>query len=213
MLGECNCAELSATTDGNADRVNIIAEAAPGCGCERQVMSLHSPGIVEAHETVVRMVCVPMHVHKKKAELLPSFFGHAFTYGLSAQRLERATTGELVEWLNTFVGASDDRVWLGHVEASALAIRQVRRVDSEEAQAFCVYDAAIPGNSAHVEVGASTRIIDEADRIEARSRLRKAFSDGKIVPRDQLKAGAVLQQMDAGLAGRQVPAQWANLTA
>ena len=211
MEGECDCAKLAEETDGNADRVGLFADAAPDCGCETVSVSPHSPGPVGDDETIGRLVCVPMHVHKKRPELLPSFFGHAFTFGLSAQRLERASEDELASWLNAFVGAADDRVWLGHVESAASTVRAIRRVGQEDSRGFCIYDAALEANAAHVEIGAASRVIAEADQIEARALLRRAFGDGKIVPRSQLKAGAVIAMLESGLAERPVPAQWATL--
>ena len=114
MKAKCHCAEINAATDNCEDRVGLIADAAPDCQCEKHSMSIHSPGAVLDDEVIGRMVCVPIHVHRTKPELLPSFFNHAFNFGLSAQRLEIASDAELASWLSKFVGGSAERVWLGY---------------------------------------------------------------------------------------------------
>lgn len=210
MQAPCHCAEVNAATDNNEDRVGLIADAAPDCECEAHSMSTHSPGPVQSNETIGRMVCVPLHVHKKKPELLPSFFSHAFSVGMSAQRLEVASASELAEWVNEFVSGSDNRVWLGYVQATCKSIRDIERVD-KLAQAFCAYDAALEQNPAHVEVCASSRVIEDADRIEARTRLRRAFANGQIVSRNALKDGSVRALVKPELLTRECPAQWQTL--
>lgn len=210
MQGPCHCAEINAATDNSEDRVGIIADAAPDCECEAYSMSPHSPGPVQSNEAIGRMVCVPLHVHKKKPELLPSFFSHAFSIGMSAQRLDVASTVELAEWVNEFVVGSENRIWLGYVQATCKSIRDIERVD-KLAQAFCAYDAALKQNPAHVEVCASSRVIDDADRIEARARLRRAFSNGQIVSRNALKDGGVRALVKPELLAREYPAQWKAL--
>lgn len=102
-MNQCACAEINTTSEDSEDRVGLIADISPDCGCEQHQMSEHSPCPVSDEETIVRMVCVPMHVHKKKAELLPNFFNHAFTRGMSAQRLDASTDDELANWVNNFL--------------------------------------------------------------------------------------------------------------
>jgi hypothetical protein len=204
----CNCADLNSATRGSDDRVGLIADAAPDCACEKECVSSHSPGPVQHDETIVRMVCAPIHVQTKKPELKPSFFNHAFTRGMSAQRLEKASDEEIATWVNRFVSADAERAWLGYVVAPTRGIREVRSPDSDE-QGFCVYDTALEDNRAHVDVCASRRIIEEADRVEARARLRRAFS--AVLPRASLNEGRVLALVHDEVAAREVPTQWKAL--
>lgn len=213
MPAKCSCADLNAVTEGSEDRANAIAESAPRCVCESESLSPYSPGPVQPHETIARMVCVPIHVNRKKPDLLPSFFNHAFSLGLSAQRLESASDQELVAWLNRFVGGADDRVWLGYVQTSCGKLRQVERDGAADERAFCVYDAALEASPSHVEVCAAYRIIEEADRLEARAKLRRAFSDGKVFSRGSLREGAIAAQVDAELLARPMPEHWQGLVA
>lgn len=208
MKAECSCSKLNTSTDGNEDRIGIIADAAPDCACENASMSQHSPHPVQQEETIARMVCIPMHVNKKKPELLPSFFNHAFSYGMSAQRLEKASDAELADWVSGFVSGADDRVWLGYIQASCKTIREVLRPNLAS-RAFCVYDAALESNPAHAEVCSSHRIIEDADRLEARANLRRAFSG--ILPRATLKNGQVQSLVRADLLARPVANHWQEL--
>ena len=210
MQAGCSCAELNLSTQGNDDRVGILAEHAPNCGCEQHTTSNYSSGVVQNDETIVRMVCVPIHVHKKNPSLLPTFFNHAFTKGMSAQRLGISAPEELSQWVNAFLSADEERAWLGYVQAPCEEIRAILSDDSVS-RAFCVYDAALKETPGHVEVCASSRISADADRLEARSRLRKAFSDGKVLARNTLKAGQVVAAVDNKLLQRQLPSQWAQV--
>lgn len=211
MRAGCSCEELNTATEGSADRVGAFADKCPECECEQHSVSRHSPGPVQHEETIVRMVCSPMHVHKKKPELLPSFFGHAFSYGLSAQRLEKSTDQELAKWVNSFVTGGDDRVWLGYVRASCATIRRISRPEGAESQAFCVLDAALESNRSHIEICASHRPIDDADRIEVRAGLMRAFSS--VLPRAELKDGQVCTLVNPELLAREVAEHWRSLVA
>lgn len=208
MQSGCSCSEINASTQGHIDRVGLVADAAPDCACESHSLSQYSPGIVQDEETIVRMVCVPMHVDKKKPKLLPNFFSHAFSFGMSAQRLEKAGSTELAKWLNNFLANGGDRVWLGYVQAPCKKIRGVLLQD-ESSRSFCVYDAASDESPAHAEVCASRRL-EEADRLEARAHLMKAFSE--ILPRTSLMGGEVQNIVDSKLLARDVPSQWGSLT-
>lgn len=206
-IDECKCLSINASSDGDADRVGLIADLAPDCGCEKYRMSAYSIGPVADEETVVRMVCVPMHVHKKKPELLPNFFSHAFSKGMSAQRFEYATDLELADWVNQFLAGDSDRVWLGFVRAPCCDVRRAGVDEERGTRLFCVYDAALEANPAHIEV-ASARRIPEADILEARAALRKSFTDGKVFSRDDLRSGAVKAAVKDELLARAVPTQW-----
>lgn len=205
MYSGCSCPELNKLTDRNNDRVGLIADAAPGCSCEEHSLSEKSSGVVQNDETIVRMVCVPLHVHEKKPQLKPNFFNHAFTKGLSSQRLERSGNSELAQWINSFLRVDTDRVWLGYVQAPCDAIRAILH-SAEQVRLFCVYDSATDNNPSHVEVCASHRIIEEADRLEARAELRKAFSE--VIPRLFLKNGDVFRLVDTDLLERDIPTHW-----
>lgn len=211
-IDECKCLSVNASSDGHDDRVGLIADVASNCGCEKYRMSEYSPGPVADAETIVRMVCVPMHVHRKKPELLPNFFSHAFSKGMSAQRLDSATDFELADWVNQFLGGGADRVWLGFVHAPCSDIRRAQTDTTNGSRLFCVYDAALKENPAHVEVASAGRI-PEADVLEARAALRRSFMDGKVYSRDSLRSGGVVAKVREDLLAREWPTQWTALLA
>lgn len=173
-------------------------------------MSPASPGLICDDEVIVRMVCAPMHVHSKRPELKSSFFSHAFSKGASAQRVEHATDTELKDCVEQLIGGADDRVWLGYVQCRASAIRKIK-IRESDGQTFCVYDAALPpGNPAHAEVHAARRI-PEADEIEYRRELQKAFGAHAVLRRRGLRDGTVWAQLREDLKQRPLPPQWSAL--
>lgn len=206
---QCSCKEVNESSDGHDNRVDLISDVGPECACEQFSLSEHSPGPVTDGETIIRMVCVPMHVHRKKPELTPSFFSHVFSKGMSAQRLEKATDAELAEWVNKFLSANDERVWLGYVSASCEALRG-SRIEADDQRLFCVYDAALPDNVSHIEV-ASARRLPEADVLEARAKLRRAFSEGAVFSRASLRKGSVAALVSQELIARRWPVQWQSV--
>ena len=215
------CAEVHTSTDRHPDRVGLIVDAKPSCLCERDSMSANSPGVVNDYEVIIRLVCAPMHVHSKRPELKSSFFSHVFTKGASAQRLDHATDTELVTTIDTLITSADDRLWLGYVQCRAKDIRQIN-VGEKSGQLFCVYDAALPPqnvpdteptepeNPAHAEIHASRRI-PEADEIQYRVELAKAFNASGIRPRRTLRGGVVWASLREDLKDRKLPDQWAML--
>jgi hypothetical protein len=204
-----SCEEIDASTQDNLDRVGIFADAMPGCACERQSLSPISPGLISDNETIVRMVCSPMHVHKKQTKLMANFFSHVATVGASAQRLDHASNHELAACIAGLVLGRDDRAWLGYVSAPAAAIRAVA-LRQEGEQSFCVADAALQDNPAHAEIHCAYRI-PEADQIEYRHSLMMVFNADEIRHRKSLREQGVWNELPEGLQQRDLPPQWASL--
>lgn len=203
-----SCADLNAATDDMLDRVGIIADAKPGCGCEGESFSEYSPGVVAATETIMRVVCSPMHVHPKKAEVLPNFFSNVFNRGVSMQRLEMSKLADNVACVERLLQSRDDGVWLGFVQAPAQAIRAISLFD--DGQSFCVADAALADNTAHAEVHLSRRIV-ETERIEYRQALMRVFNGKAVLSRRVLQGGSVWNGLREDLKGRPLPKQWEEL--
>jgi hypothetical protein len=168
-------------------------------------MSPYSPGPVHDEESTVRMVVNPMMVHKKRAELMPNFFGHAFTVGMSVQRAECASSKELTKLVSDFLRAGDERAWLGYVSAPVSSIRACLNDDGE--RLFAVYDASNRSNPAHAEIGMAYDI-PEADVPEMRRKLMKVHGDGTILSRATLNNGEVLAALPTDLQSREVPGRW-----
>jgi len=200
-----SCVALNVATENDPDRVGLIADSKPDCACESEPFSQYSPGLVQSSETIVRMVCVPMHVHLKRVELKTSFFSHIATNGASVQRLEIASDAELLKCVEDLTGGADDRVWLGVVEANTSEIRGLQQRDGK--QSFCVADAALEGNPAHAEIHNAWRI-PEADQIEYRVALRDLFVRGGIRSRSSFRDGSVWNSVRDDIRARPLPPAW-----
>lgn len=210
MTGAPSCADLNRDTDDRPDRVGVFADTRPDCACEHESLSEHSPGLVAGEETIARMVCVPQHVHPKRAELNSSFFSHAFNRGASVQRLESSADCELLGCVQGLLTGGDDRQWLGYVVAPAHAIRAIQGGD-DPTQAFCVADAALAENHAHAEIHCAHNAIPDADRIERRAQLMKLFNDAGIQHRRSLRNGKIWDALPTEIKGRRLPKQWEAL--
>lgn len=209
MAGMQSCADLNNATEDQQDRVDQFADAKPGCACEYDSLSEHSPGLIGDEETILRVVCVPMHVHSKKAVLKSSFFSHIASYGASVQRLEHSKDDELVACVEGLVSGAENRVWLGYVQTTAQAIRGLEVRKGGE-QSLCVADAALASNRAHAEIHCAYRI-PEADQIELRVELMNVFGAGAVLNRRSIRGGAVWDAVQDGLKARPLPPQWASL--
>jgi hypothetical protein len=210
MPNSQSCADIDRATEDSEDRVGIFADSKPNCACEHDSLSEHSPGLVRNEETILRVVCVPMHIHPKRRELKSSFFSHAMSRGLSGQRSEASSTDDLKSCVEALVSGAPDRVWLGYVEALASAIRETR-LENEAAQSFCVADAALESNRAHAEIHCARRI-PEADQIEYRVALMDAFNARGVRSRRELRDGEVWNTLSEEIKGRPVPVQWADFS-
>lgn len=207
---ELSCKDLDQSTLEDEQRVGTFADAKPGCGCETESLSEYSPGLITDDEVIARVVCTPMHVHRKHPKLMASFFSKAMSQGASVQRLDHATDAELAKCVEDLIAGGSDRVWLGYVVASAGAIRALQLRQADE-QSFCVVDAALPRNPAHAEIHCAYRVIEDADQIEHRHRLLEVFSTNSINHRKGLRAGSVWDLLPKGLQDRALPQQWEQL--
>lgn len=151
------------------------------------------------------MVVNPMMVHKKRAELMPNFFGNAFTVGMSVQRADVATSKELTDLVSGFLRTDGERAWLGYVSAQVASARGY--LDQSNRRVFAVYDMANRNNPAHAEIG-MTYEIPEADIPEMRRVLMKLHGNGAIQPRGTLKNGEVFAALASDLQNREVPERW-----
>jgi len=206
------CAGLhQATFDENPERVGLFADHHPNCSCEREsLVPTVSPGLISNDEPIARIVCSPMHVHKKQPKLMTNFFSHVVSYGASVQRLAHATDTELVECIKGLVTGSEDRAWLGYTEASASEIR-AKTLRKQGEQSFSILDSALSQNPAHAEIHCAYRI-PEADVIEYRHELLKVFGgETAIKPRKNLREGKIWSSLPNAVTDREVPPQWAAL--
>ena len=178
-------------------RVSEFNQAAPNCQCEGFRTSKFSPYPVKNSELLTRFIFSPLHV-RKNGELKPSLFTHVETSGCSVQREHLATNAELSPWVQGFLLNQDKQSWFGTVSALSSDIREVGLSQSSN-RAFAVYDTAERNNPAHAEVFQTQYVVDEADRIELRAEIMKAFGGGKITKPYLYRSGAVWDDLGQDL--------------
>lgn len=145
-----DCKQVNSSTTSLDNRVESFAKLKPGCECESDTLSEHSPGLITNDELIVRMVVSPMHISKSQPNIVkPSFLSHSETKGVSMQRLPLASTEELANCVNALTKKTGT-AWLGFAQASAENIRNIGANNGE--QVYCVADAALEHNKAHAEI-------------------------------------------------------------
>jgi hypothetical protein len=187
------CRDVNRDTQDDPQRADKLSSVPPTCGCEQYRTSQYSPGVITDNEKLTRFVFAPVHV-SKNGGVKPSLFNQVHTSGCSVQRDSIADNSEITSFVSTFLGAGEDRVWMGVVSAECHNIRSIR-IDDRSERAVCVFDTSGKNNPAHGEV-CRARVIDEADRVELRNHLYKAFNSKAVITPENYRAGDV----------------WANLT-
>jgi hypothetical protein len=119
-----------------------VALELPDCVCENESVEPNlSPGIVGRTETLARFVS-EHDIDEETRLVTPRLFSHAGAGGMSVTRIEQAGVEALANQQRT-------KKYIGFVSSSCGAVRDLRW---EGKQTFCVYDTAIPDNSAHADV-------------------------------------------------------------
>ena len=187
------CLRVNAETyEDTKDRVKKFNAGCPDCICENFLTSKYSPGRVSDNEQLSRFVFSPIHVGKKG--ILPAVFSHTFTVGCSIQRESIVSESELVRFVKDFLTGKDDRSWCGVLTADSKALRSCT-MDNPDRRAFCIYDTAEKHNAAHCEIHQAQYEIDEADKIELRAKLFKAFNGGVPTAPAAYRNGSILDQI------------------
>lgn len=176
---ECDCQKLNLDTKNKEDRVSLIYEAAPNCGCESQKTSKFSPHPIANKEWIARFVFSPMHINKK-GEIKPNIISHIFNRGCSVQRETIASNDELSRFVSDFLASDskNERSWNRVLIATCSDLRNIT-IDNQKA--LCLYDTAEEHNPAHGEICLS-RETPEADQAELRFEIMKVFSE--FLPND-----------------------------
>jgi hypothetical protein len=160
-------------------------------------MSHYSPSTVDNSELVSRFVFSPIHLNKK-GELKPSLFTHIETSGCSVQRESLATFNEILDFVSKFLSVDSERKWHGVAQARASDIRNIN-INNTNKRNLCIYDTAEINNPAHAEICKTIYVIDEADKLELRRHIFKAFGNSSVITPDAYRSGAVLQNLQPEL--------------
>jgi hypothetical protein len=177
------CVEAFREASAAGDRCGRMAELKPGCTCEAQCVSPHSPGPVLGSEVLARLIYSPLHIDPATGEVNEAAFSDAKDKGLSVQREAHAAPaairaiGEMKLTADLTKGKTD-RAFLGVVVAGAQVIRTITYQDGT--RAFCVYDSALPGLQAHADVCQTSGGPSAMKR--ARKQLRDLFGRKPFMP-------------------------------
>ncbi|WP_133510242.1 hypothetical protein [Candidatus Thiosymbion oneisti] len=165
------------------DRCSQISKSRPGCSCESESVSIHSPGPVDNPEKVARLIYSPLHTDEKTGKVTEAAFSDAKDKGLSVQRMAHATNTRIRtigenKLARDHAQGKTDREFLGIVTGGVDSIRGLTHGNSE--RAFCVYDSALPDVPSHADVCQTTASRSEMKR--ARKKLRDLFSYKPFMP-------------------------------
>lgn len=192
-LGRPYCIGINADTHDAKNRVELINQSSLDCSCENFRMSHHSPFTVDDSELVSRFVFSPIHLNRK-GELKPSLFTHVESSGCSVQRESIASPAEILDFVSTFLSGDSERKWHGVAQAKCGDIRKINVTNSDKRN-LCVYDTAEINNPAHAEICKTNYIIDEADKLELKRHIFKAFGNSSIITPDVYRSGNIHQSL------------------
>jgi hypothetical protein len=176
-----------------------LSEKAPRCACEQFRVSSYSPSPVLDEEQLARFVFEPVDGKRdfldKNGKLKGNSFSQIFTNGCSIQR-ELASDKELYSFVRAF-SLKNNKKWVAVAVGTCSDVRQVVHGDPP-ARAVCVFDTGAKDNTSHSEIFQSYAI-PEADRLELKRKVLKAFLDGNVIYAAQYRAGRIAQLQAAAL--------------
>jgi hypothetical protein len=163
---------------------------------------VNSPGRVGDDEMIVRLVTTPQFVNDKTGQIKANIFSQAMTKGMSVQRDNKVGNQELIGVVSKILRGKDNLAWYGVISARASCVRS--HLSAANEQAFCIYDTGEPENPAHAEICWSAHPIKDADGIESRSMLIKAFGNGYYTPRTAFRGGKIFDALPDDLRERKL---------
>lgn len=149
------CSDFFSANAKDPQKVKSLQAQQARWAWESLSASAHSPGVVQAEETLARMIFTP-HWDPVTNKPTPNAIEDAANKGLSVDRLLHATLAyvqrraeearavELVQAEQGRVRRLESIMWL---KASA-----VRAIQWDGKQAFGIFDTALPDNRAHADV-------------------------------------------------------------
>jgi hypothetical protein len=155
--GENLCRAFFEQHTQNPKKVELLQQSGAAYLWENQSASKYSPGPVQSHERVLRLIINPHHVDPETGDLKPSAVTDAKDKGCSVERLELTTAEESVMAARKLAQskneANPNSAPRSICSVSALSVGEIRRIKvGENTQAFCVFDTALEHNPAHADV-------------------------------------------------------------
>lgn len=151
------CLEFFEANKANMKKVKALVDTGNGDSWAGLSASLHSPGVVEADEELVRQLVNPVHWDDELDQPKPSFFDDVLNKGMSVNRL-RHTTEEKVEEVARIRAAAytianpdkQARSFLGLLRFQAAEVIEVMR--SVAGGSGAVFDTALEDAESHADV-------------------------------------------------------------
>ena len=172
----CGCMELEAKYSQTECKCARYRESFPDCVCERESVSIHSPGRVEDNEVLVRSIFTERLLDREGRVKPTHFRPEPSTRGFSVDRVNRTRVGFLKS------SKRKDARFKGYLKFAAARSGDIRDLMNEDGtRLFCIYDTATAGNHAHadicqnviLQVGAENR---KKRMMEIAWQLNRAFS-------------------------------------
>lgn len=175
-----SCTEIPKILVSGRDSCKQVTSRYPNCKCESEtVCPEHSPGVIGADEILARFV-IREWWDEATGQVVSAAFAHAAQKGMSTTRTRYCTHSELAAQERS----RDDqragkRDYIGYVISEA---QLVREINSEEQQAFAIYDTAkgpAGTDRAHADVCQSV-FRPGARAIELRRTLQQIFNQSGL---------------------------------
>ena len=172
----CGCMELEAKYGQAECKCARYREKFPDCMCERESVSIHSPGPVADNEILVRSIFTERELDQEGRVKPAHFRPEPSTRGFSVDRVNRTQVGSLKS------SKRKDARHKGYLKFAAARSSDIRNLmNGDGKRLFCVYDTATAENHAHADI--CQNVILQAGTDNRRSRmmeiawqLRNAFS-------------------------------------
>ena len=143
----CGCRELEAKYSQTECKCARYRDKFPDCMCERESVSVHSPGPVADDEILVRSIFTERELDQEGRVKPVHFRQEPSTRGFSVDRVNRTQLGSLKS------SKRKDARHKGYLKFAAARSSDIRNlVNDDETRLFCIYDTATDENHAHADI-------------------------------------------------------------
>lgn len=123
-----------------------VEAAAPDCMCEAESMSALSPGPVENHEILHRIMVSPRDYDPVTKLIAQRPFEKLFANGLSVMR-DRGSDADFLDIAEDSLLSKPGSDFRSVQAVCSVGAGAIREIESEnQQQAFCIYDQTVPRN-------------------------------------------------------------------
>ena len=143
----CSCMELEAKYGQSDCKCTHYREKIPDCICERESVSIHSPGPVNNNKILVRTLFKTQEVDEY-GRLVPTYFRpDPEKRGFSVDRMFHSDS------VTIDLSKRKDPRYKGFLKFISACTKDIRCLQNDDKQRlFCVYDSATLSNNAHADI-------------------------------------------------------------